>query len=146
MEKLEKMLLAIDKGYEYNPLNGKVTRRGKEIKSKADGYIVIQLYQDKKRYIVYAHQYAWFVMNKQLVACLDHINGKRTDNRICNLREATHSINQRNQVNARGYSKRKNGKFQAQILTVDGKKYLGTFSTEEEANKAYKEAKLVYHV
>ncbi len=146
MNKLDRMLLAVEKGFQYDPLTGKVTRRGREIKYRIDGkYIAIQLYQNKQRYIILAHQYAWFVMNKQLVLCLDHVNGDVIDNRICNLREATYSINQRNQVNAKGYYKRKNGKFQAQIKTDDGNKYLGTFLTEEEATRAYKEAKLIYH-
>lgn len=43
------------------------------------------------------HRLAWFYIHKKWpVDQLDHINRVRDDNRICNLREATHSINMLN--------------------------------------------------
>lgn len=58
-----------------------------------NGYIRIVF--NKKRYL--AHRLAWLYtygyMPKQQI---DHINGNRSDNRICNLREANASQNQYN--------------------------------------------------
>lgn len=46
-----------------------------------------------------AHRVAWVIHNGYWpVEFIDHINGDRSDNRICNLREATHSQNARNRV------------------------------------------------
>ena len=47
--------------------------------------------------------------------------------------------------NVKGYYLNKNGKYEAKI-TVDNKTfYLGSYHTEEEARKAYIDAKLKYH-
>ena len=83
----------------------------------------------------------------------DHINRDKTDNRICNLRWATVSENNKNRNNygkcSKGVSiqkiryKRKDGSivhsifYQAQI-TINGKQMnKGSFKTEEEAHQAY---------
>lgn len=49
-----------------------------------------------KRY--YTHRVAWEITNGQIPEgmCIDHINGNGIDNRICNLRLTTLSVNQRN--------------------------------------------------
>lgn len=74
-------------------------------------------------------------------AGVDHINGVKTDNRICNLRLAGHSENARNmkrlstnRTGVTGVSKlRRNGKFYASI-GVGGKTLnLGTFARCEDA-------------
>ena len=77
------------------------------------------------------------------VADVDHINRNRSDNRACNLREASRSQNAYNQA-ARGGSSsykgvvwhRRGRKWMAQI----GEKYLGLYSCEIEAAKAYDNA------
>ena len=78
---------------------------------------------------------------------IDHINGNRSDNRLCNLRQALHSENMLNKVkyknNSSGYkgvyySKTKN-KYEAQIR-INGKKYsFGGFLTAEEASIVYEQ-------
>lgn len=68
---------------------------------------------------------------------IDHINGNGLDNRKCNLRIVSHSVNMRNQKHKKslGVKKVPSGKYQAAI-TKDGRSiYLGTFSTFEEAQK-----------
>lgn len=102
-----------------------------------------------------SHRLAWLYVYgcwpKQLI---DHINGDPTDNRICNLREATVSENQgnqrvahtRNQTGLLGAHK-KNGRnnFRARI-TVAGKQiHLGHFPTADLAHAAYLAAKATYH-
>lgn len=79
---------------------------------------------DRKRYL--AHRLAWFYVHGEWPEEIDHINCKRTDNRLCNLRPAT------------------SGRWRASIY-VDGKsKWLGVYDTPEEANAAYSRAAIKY--
>lgn len=57
-----------------------------------EGYVCL-LWEGKK---VQAHRLAWFLTYGYWPSVLDHINRKRDDNRIANLREVTHKQNQRN--------------------------------------------------
>lgn len=74
---------------------------------------------------------------------VDHINGNRIDNRLCNLREATpaqqimNSAKGNKAVRGVAMHKRANGgiKFSASIRV-----HLGYFATEEEAAAAYEKA------
>jgi len=84
---------------------------------------------------------------------LDHINGIRNDNRLCNLREATQTENTRNQgkqktntsgLKGAGWHKGQK-KWVAKIRIGTTDKWLGTFSSKEEAHAAYCEAAKKYH-
>ena len=100
-----------------------------------------------------AHRLAWlYVHGVWPQSGIDHINGIKDDNRIINLREATHSDNQQNlrkphadnKIGLLGVS-RSQGKFKAQI-NVDGKvRTIGRFHTPEAAHAAYLEAKRQLH-
>ena len=84
---------------------------------------------------------------------IDHINGVRTDNRLCNLREATHAENSRNSGIPRGESgvrgvrmdKRWRKKWQARITVAGVAKSLGYYETKEEAIAARLAAAKKYH-
>lgn len=117
------------------------------------GYVSIRI--NKKLYL--AHRLAWLYMygcfpDKQL----DHINGVRTDNRICNLRNADDSLNQQNRKKAQSNNKTSNllgvnfekhiNKFRARIQYNGKQKHLGIFDTKEEAHEAYLNAKREFHV
>lgn len=77
---------------------------------------------------------------------LDHINRDKTDNRASNLRLATASQNEANKasigrVNLKGVSISNRGQYQVKCR----QKFVGVFSTAEEAGKAYdQEAKKSY--
>lgn len=91
-----------------------------------------------------AHRLAWLYIHGVMPIMLDHINGDRDDNRIENLRPATHSQNaanarkgEHNTSGAKGVTKLRNGRYTA-LVTKDGKDYpLGQFDTFEHAKAAY---------
>ena len=148
MTRLDKCKLAIERGITYNPETGKIYGvRGKEITAKTiKGYIVIKLKFNGKYIDLKAHQLAWYYVNKEIVEALDHINGVKDDNRICNLRSVTHQENQFNRTTAKGYYWNKTAnKWLSQIQLNSKKINLGLFKTEEEAREAYLKAKEKYH-
>lgn len=78
----------IDKARKRRSHTGSVNRR------KDTAYIVLCV--DHKK--VYAHRAAWMLAHGDIPQgmVIDHINGDGTDNRLCNLRLVTKSVNQRN--------------------------------------------------
>ena len=76
---------------------------------------------------------------------IDHIDGNRLNNHINNLRVVNHQQNQFNRTTAKGYYKDKT-KWHSQIQLNKKVIYLGLYTTEEDARKAYLDAKLVYHI
>jgi hypothetical protein len=79
---------------------------------------------------------------------VDHINGNPLDNRRCNLRLATMAENSRNQHRVRGSSSQykgvtwqaKRGKWRAQLTVNYRTVFLGRYTCEIEAAKAYDRA------
>lgn len=99
-----------------------------------------------------AHRLAWlYVYGRLPERQLDHINGDRLDNRLANLREATHSQNMQNlkrfRNNTSGYQgvRKHKGKWQARICVDRHVHHLGSFRTAEDAAAAYAEAKARLH-
>lgn len=137
----------------YNPQTGLFIRNknGKVIGNvHHTGYIRFML--DKKEYL--AHRLAWLYMYGVIPKNqIDHKNNDRSDNRIDNLREVTHSENQQNRLinenNTSGvtgvyFSKRSN-RWYAQI-SIDGKNiHLGQFGEYYEAVNARKNAEILYY-
>jgi rRNA processing protein Gar1 len=148
MTREEKIKLAIEKGFTYDEVNGKVYGiKGKEIIGKTtSGYIVIKVRDDdNKTYFIRGHQFAYYYKYNKIVDCIDHKDGNKLNNKIDNLREVTRQQNQHNRPTAKGYIKIKE-KFKSQIKINNKTIYLGMFNTEEEARKAYLEAKQKYHL
>lgn len=149
MNKKQKCELAIEKGFKYNAETGEITNRfGKVIISKdGNGYVRIQLILNKKRYVLYSHHLAWYVTHKEVVDCLDHINGITYDNRISNLRSINNQQNHFNETKAKGYYWNKRDNIWQSQIKLNGKTIgLGSYKTEDEARLAYLNGKTIYHL
>lgn len=108
------------------------------------GYTVIKI--AKRAY--FAHRLAWLCTHGEWpIIEIDHVNGTRSDNRICNLRLATRSQNgansqlsKRNSTGLKGvkYDPRaKKKKWTARIVVNRREIYLGSFIDAESAHRAY---------
>lgn len=142
----------------YDKKTGKLfnkTRRKGATHLAESGFMEVNGYRgltfNKKRYFV--HRLIWKIETEKDPMCsLDHINGKKTDNRFCNLREVSHRENMLNQkirkTNTSGITgvcfDKAYKKWMAHI-TVNGKfKFLGRFENKKHAIKARKKAEKEY--
>jgi hypothetical protein len=148
----------LKKYLQYDPETGVFThiksRRGVRMGDvvgtlRSDGYLRMAL--NGKHY--YAHRLAWFYIHGVFLKEMDHINGIRNDNRLCNLRESTAQQNTWNRTkrsdNTSGYKgvwfKKSTNKWTSQIMDIDKRKHLGYFKTPEEAHHAYQQAAKQLH-
>ena len=115
------------------------------------GYRALEL--DGKSYL--AHRVAWALGHGQVpIKDIDHADGDRCNNALCNLRLVTHNENLQNQRKAMRNNRtgllgvsldNRSGHYQARIR-LDGKSTaLGTFTTAEAAHAAYVKAKRIMH-
>lgn len=110
---------------------------------------------NNKRSLVQLHQFIWYLLHNRPVCAgmeLDHINGNGLDNRLCNLREITHS---QNSMNRRMHANNTSGipgirwcerdkEWQAHIC-VNGKQFnLGYFKYKPDAIAARRNAEKKY--
>jgi len=141
--------------YDYNIRTGefirKVTtsRRAKAgtiaTHKTPDGYLGMRIEGGQYK----AHRIAWMYMTgEQPPQFIDHINGKRDDNRWDNLRAASKSENAINRLGysdgAKGVTKR-NGRWVARINLHGEDCWIGTFDTENEAIAARYGAAVILH-
>lgn len=96
-----------------------------------------------------AHRLAWFYVHGSWPQFfIDHINGTKDDNRIANLRDVerfsnfqnTPALSENSATGVRGVSFHR-GIFKAEIRVNNVRRYLGVFTTLEDASKAYLDAK-----
>jgi len=102
-----------------------------------------------------AHRLAWlYEFGVWPSKDIDHVNGDRSDNRLCNLRDVSRKINTQNRRTSPinnscgflGVSSHKNtGKFVSGIYIQGKRKHLGVFDTAEQAHEAYLIAKRQAH-
>lgn len=147
MDREEKILMAIDKGITCNPETGEVFGiRGNVITKKhKDNHIVICFRYNKKLYHIKAHQFIWYDVYKEFVDCIDHIDRDRSNNKIENLRSTTQQQNCWNKGVKGGSFDKLTNKWRVQIR-INGKvKYIGSYTTEEEAEQSYLEQKKIHH-
>lgn len=102
------------------------------------------------------HRMAWTIVHGEIPEGMqvDHINGNRHDNRMCNLRLLTNSQNGENKHKAMAHSKsgllgvswdKPMKAWVARIKTPEKYKVLGYFQDKHEAHQAYLEAKRRLH-
>jgi hypothetical protein len=132
----------------YDPLTGKFWREAGTLGATGYRQIWFQGQQHME------HRVAWFLHYGEWPKDqIDHINGVRDDNRICNLREATYSENQcnrkipkNNKSGFKGVSWNPARKaWQVTIRYGGTNKNLGYFSTRERAAEMYDKAALKHH-
>jgi AP2 domain/HNH endonuclease len=111
-----------------------------------DGYALVYFYSIETRREENFRLSRWVLHNPKGLL-VDHINGTRLDNRKVNLRAVNAKQNTQNSKPRKNTSSRfkgvcsnKQGKWQAQIKINNKSFYLGQYSTEEEAAKAYDKA------
>lgn len=101
-----------------------------------------------------AHRVIWAMCNNKWPdELIDHINGDRSDNRLCNLREATRTENNRNGGMRKNNTSGLKGvswngrveKWRATIFVNRKQVHLGTFDCKQKAHEAYKKAAEKYH-
>jgi len=149
--------------FHYDLITGVLTRR-ETVSSRAiagmraggprrDGYRHISI--DGRRHL--EHRVVWLHVHGKLPAAfLDHVNGMRSDNRICNLREVSPQENTQNNTVIRSDNQsafhigvswhKKNKRWRARIGAAGKKIELGWFETAEQARDAYLKAKSALHI
>lgn len=143
----------------YDPHTGEFTRLGAVSNVAAgpvrprpskNGYLRMRV--DGKLY--YLHRLAWLYVHGSWPSNLaDHKDGDKTNNRIGNIRDATHAQNLQNiAATGRGasglrgaYFDKASGKWQAKITRNYKTISLGYFDTPELAHAAYLEGKREHH-
>jgi hypothetical protein len=111
---------------------------------KLHGYRSLYIRQKE----ILAHRAAWALFYGDWPdSRLDHVSLDKTDNRIANLRLATAMQNRANTpvhksnlLGVKGVSQTPKGRFRAVIKVNEKSRYLGTFDTAEEAQRAYENA------
>src|SRR6185369_1259759 len=92
IEKAEMILAKAKKLFLYDSETGVFSRKPqipiRRVRKKVgwldkDGYIALRVYGTECR----AHRLAWLLSYGYMPKFIDHINGIRDDNRLCNLRE-----------------------------------------------------------
>lgn len=143
----------------YDPETGVVTNKISRSDNARAGEEAGYLHSDGARYIhikgrmLKTHRVAWLLAYGEWPSKLiDHINGKRDDNRLCNLRDVSASINQQNRrltssPNSTGFmGVHKHGPSYRCEIRVDGKRFkAGPFKTAEEAHAVYLSMKRRLH-
>ena len=134
----------------YDPETGLFVWVNKKPKSRRiPGTVAGSIWKDGYRRIMFqykayaAHRFAWLYLTGEDPgsSLIDHIDRNRSNNRADNLRLATYSQNQWNQV-SKGWIYTKEGRCQARITHSHEFQYLGVFDTPEEAHQAYVQAAL----
>ena len=107
-------------------------------------------YAVTSQYIYGRQRYLHTLFKKDHKKVIDHINGIRNDNRLCNLRQVTQNVNCQNRHDERTseypgvFYNKKYGKWVCVVSKGHNdtyqQKHFGSFNTEEEAYHAYVQA------
>lgn len=140
LTKIDQIKILINRGFKYNPKNGKVTNpKGRELKWISGKYYNIHSTYKGYSINVYNHVFGYFQENGNIPYKIYHINGNKLDNRINNLRAVSQQENQINEKkHVKGYHLTPSGKYQVQIWLDGKRKAFGTYTTEKEAKRVVK--------
>lgn len=114
----------------------------------ANGYMKVMI--NGREYL--GHRLAWFLIHGEWPDQIDHINGIRSDNRLCNLRNVNITENNRNKAKQKRNSSGVTGVYKhgtapgwyASIIVDKEYKWLGYFTNFDDAVKARKEGEVRY--
>ncbi|MCP4082364.1 MAG: HNH endonuclease [Planctomycetaceae bacterium] len=113
----------------------------KFLKGNGNGYIRGMACGAKQ----YAHRLIFLYHHGYLPVTIDHINRRKADNRIENLRDASMSLNIHNQGAVAAAYKGKAGNWYSRIKLDGTDHYLGTFSSKAKAKAAYRAKSIDYY-
>ena len=153
---------SIKKLISYSPQSGiflwSKSRRGVSAGAVAgcinqEGYRQIRV----ERRVYLAHRLAWLISYGEWPPGeIDHINGLRDDNRICNLRVVDRAGNSQNRRSAMSNNKscgllgatwnKQHQCWQSKLQENKRRHHIGYFKTAIEAHRAYMKAKDVLHI
>lgn len=140
----------------YNEETGVFTWHKDNTRPVQEGQTAGRIHTEGYRRIMISYRFyhasrlAWlYVYGKWPRGEIDHINGNRSDDRLSNLREVTHRVNQQNlsvhrQGHLPGTTKTKipglTKPWRSRVYYNGRSHFLGCFATQEEAHIAYTKA------
>ena len=139
--------------FHYDPESGQFTRKVQTAYhtkaadmagylDKSGGYLKIRV--DGTSYL--SHRLAWMYIHGEdpCELQIDHANKDKADNRIVNLRLATHQQNRWNNSGLGVYWHKRSRKWRAQIMVDKVSKHLGCFKHYFAAVHAYQQARVKF--